>query len=127
MAASIYMILGRIIQLTDGEQHSLINQRWLTKIFVTGDVVAVLLQPTGGALLAMANPTNNFSKVGEEIIIVGLFVQLVMFGFFVAAAAVFHRRMALVQTASAARPEVRWPKYLLTLYLTSVLIWVRSK
>ena len=38
-AASIYMILGRIILLTDGEKHSIIRQKWLTKIFVTGDCI----------------------------------------------------------------------------------------
>jgi hypothetical protein len=39
MAASIYMILGRIILLTDGDSHSLIRRRWITKIFVAGDVI----------------------------------------------------------------------------------------
>jgi hypothetical protein len=46
-AASIYMILGRIILLTDGEHHSLISKRWLTKIFVTGDVVSFMMQGAG--------------------------------------------------------------------------------
>jgi hypothetical protein len=47
MAASIYMILGRIILLTDGEKHALIRRRWLTKLFVTGDVVSLLMQSSG--------------------------------------------------------------------------------
>lgn len=47
MAASIYMILGRIILLTKGEHLSAIKQRWLTKIFVTGDVISLLLQGSG--------------------------------------------------------------------------------
>lgn len=46
-AASIYMILGRIILLTDGESHSLIKQRWLTKTFVIGDVICFCLQSGG--------------------------------------------------------------------------------
>ena len=46
-AASIYMVLGRIILLVDGEQHSLIRKRWLTKIFVTGDVLSFLMQGAG--------------------------------------------------------------------------------
>ena len=37
-AASIYMELGRIILLVDGEHHAIIRKRWLTKIFVVGDV-----------------------------------------------------------------------------------------
>ena len=46
-AASIYMILGRIILLVEGEAHSIIKRRWLTKIFVAGDVVCFLLLAGG--------------------------------------------------------------------------------
>lgn len=46
-AASIYMILGRIILLTEGEHHSLIRRKWLTKIFVFGDVASFMLQSSG--------------------------------------------------------------------------------
>lgn len=47
MAASIYMVLGRIILLTDGDSHSLIRRRWITKIFVAGDVISLLMQSSG--------------------------------------------------------------------------------
>lgn len=46
-AASIYMTLGRIILMVDGERYSLIRQRWLTKIFVLGDVISFLVQGGG--------------------------------------------------------------------------------
>jgi hypothetical protein len=41
------MLLGRIILVTDGESHSLIRKRWLTKIFVIGDVISFLMQGAG--------------------------------------------------------------------------------
>lgn len=41
------MCLGRIILITDGERHSLIRAKWLTKIFVIGDVLSFLMQGTG--------------------------------------------------------------------------------
>lgn len=47
MAASIYMILGRVILLTDGDSHSLVRRRWITKTFVTGDVISLQMQSTG--------------------------------------------------------------------------------
>lgn len=50
-AASIYMVLGRIILLTDGESSSIIRARWLTKIFVAGDVLSFLVQSGGGSFL----------------------------------------------------------------------------
>lgn len=46
-AASIYMILGRIIVSTDAESHSLVKKRWLTKIFVTSDVLSFFIQLAG--------------------------------------------------------------------------------
>jgi len=46
-AASIYMILGRLILLTQSEAYSPIKARWLTKIFVFGDVFSFLVQSGG--------------------------------------------------------------------------------
>ena len=48
-AASIYMILGRIIVTVDAEHHSLIKKKWLTKVFVTSDVITFFVQ-LGGKL-----------------------------------------------------------------------------
>jgi hypothetical protein len=46
-AASIYMVLGRIIVAVDGEKYSFIKKRWLTKIFVTFDVISFLVLAAG--------------------------------------------------------------------------------
>ena len=45
------MILGRIIRLTDGEEYSPIRARWLTKVFVAGDVLSFLAQSGGSYFL----------------------------------------------------------------------------
>lgn len=46
-AASVYMTLGRIIELVDGEKYAIIKRRWLTKLFVCGDVICFLLLAGG--------------------------------------------------------------------------------
>ena len=46
-AASIYMELGRIILLVEGEKHAIIKRRFLTKIFVAGDVLSFITQGSG--------------------------------------------------------------------------------
>lgn len=51
LAASIYMLLGRIILVLQAETHALLKKKWLTKIFVTGDVLSFLLQGAGTCLL----------------------------------------------------------------------------
>ncbi|KAK7579489.1 hypothetical protein V3481_015285 [Fusarium oxysporum f. sp. vasinfectum] len=129
MAASIYMILGRIILLTGGEKCALIRQRWLTKVFVTGDVVLAVdsvfwcvLRPKCGGLMASE---NNF-EAGEKVIIVGLFVQLVFFGVFMVITAVYHKRLRETPTTRSLDLQVRWQVYLVTLYVAGALIWVRS-
>jgi len=47
LAASIYMMLGRIILATDGESYALIKRRWSTKLFVIGDVFSFLIVSSG--------------------------------------------------------------------------------
>jgi len=125
-AASIYIILGRIILLADGEKHSLIRQKWLTKIFVTGDVISFLVQSGGGGI--QASKSEGAMKTGEKLIVVGLFLQLAFFGFFVVVAGLFHER--LQRNCPASRTvdlnTLPWKKHLMVLYMSSGLILVRS-
>lgn len=68
----------------------------------------------------------DMSKMGEKIIVGGLFVQLFFFGCFIIVSAIFHYRMRLAPTHKSLDSSVRWQTYLVTLYVTGVLIWVRS-
>lgn len=47
LAASIYMFLGRIILVLQAEDLALLKKKWLTKLFVTGDVLSFMLQGAG--------------------------------------------------------------------------------
>jgi hypothetical protein len=123
-AASIYMVLGRIILLTEGEHHSMIRAKWLTKIFVTGDVVSFLMQGAGGGIMAGGSIDNY--NTGENIIMGGLIVQIVVFGFFVVVASVFNFRMMKTPTSKVLSHSVPWQKHLTMLYVLSLLIMVRS-
>ncbi|KAF5251081.1 hypothetical protein FANTH_3843 [Fusarium anthophilum] len=114
-AASIYMELGRIIIMVEGESRSLIPLKWLTKMFVVGDVVSFLLQ-AGGTLEAVDN--------GAKIIIGGPFVQLVFFGLLIVVAVAFNWS---IDTSPTGRSHaVPWKKHIHVLYAGSVLIMIRS-
>jgi hypothetical protein len=52
-AASIYMTLGRLIVHLDAENLSLVPVKWLTAIFVTGDVIAFAMQAAGNSFLSI--------------------------------------------------------------------------
>lgn len=46
-AASIYMILGRMILRLNSEKLCIFKKKWLTKFFVTGDVLSFSVQAAG--------------------------------------------------------------------------------
>lgn len=128
-AASIYMTLGRIMRGLGlkGEMCSIIRVKWLTTIFVVGDVFSFLIQGTGAGMMA----AGNDPKLGENIVVGGLFIQIVFFGLFVAAAIIFHvryrRSSASWRTvaASDAPGSFDWERMMVMLYSTSALILVR--
>ncbi|GKT47198.1 protein RTA1 [Colletotrichum spaethianum] len=122
-AATIYMELGRIITVIDGEGHALIRKEWMTKVFVTGDVLSFLLQGGGGGY--QSSGSLEALDTGAKIIIVGLFVQLIFFGFFIIIAAAFHRSVNAAPTGRS-NTSIPWRKHMKTLYLGSFLIMVRS-
>ncbi|KAI5243464.1 RTA1 like protein [Aureobasidium subglaciale] len=105
-AASIYMELGRILDLTEGESRSIIGRKKLTKIFVAGDVISFLTQSGGGGMLASG------SQSGNKIIIGGLVLQLLFFGFFMVSSVIFHRRMNASPTAKVMAIPLPWKKHL---------------
>jgi TRAP-type C4-dicarboxylate transport system permease small subunit len=123
-AASIYMILGRLIRTLRAEQLSMIPVNWVTRIFVTGDVVAFTLQAAGGGI--QSGGSLDMYKLGEKIIIAGLFCQICMFGFFVVTAVLFHRRIKQTPTPIVKRGGIPWLRYLSVLYITSIIILIRS-
>ncbi|KAF7861556.1 hypothetical protein EAF04_008118 [Stromatinia cepivora] len=123
-AASIYMELGRIIELVDGESLAMIRKRWLTKLFVCGDVLSFTLQMAGGGI--MSSGSLDSVHLGEKIVIGGLFVQIAFFGFFVFVSFSFNIRMHLLPTEKAEQRHGVWHKHLNTLYFASMLIMVRS-
>ena len=46
-AATIYMCLGRLIQAVHGEALSPVSPKWMTFLFVTGDVAGLAIQGAG--------------------------------------------------------------------------------
>ncbi|EMT72211.1 RTA1 like protein-domain-containing protein [Fusarium oxysporum II5] len=123
-AASIYMILGRLIRAVDAVHLSLVPVQWVTRIFVTGDVIAFTLQAGGGGV--QSGGTLDMSRIGEKMIVVGLFVQIAIFGFFVCTSILFHYRLYQSPTAESLQGTTPWRRYLYVLYGSSFLILVRS-
>jgi hypothetical protein len=123
-AASIYMELGRIVVLVDGDRYLFVPRRWLTRIFVTGDVLSFFMQGAGGGM--MGSDSASSRDLGEKLIVAGLFVQIVFFGCFVVTAALFHSRLRRNPTQKVITDKPPYLRHLIALYITSILIFVRS-
>lgn len=121
-AATIYMKLGRIIRSIHAEQYSIVRVNWLTKIFVIGNVSSFLIQGTAGGLMA----SGGNASLGQDIVIAGLVIQVVMFGLFIITAVIFQMRMRQYPTRQAFDDDLPWKQHLYTLHTVSLLIMARS-
>lgn len=74
-------------------------------------------------MLVKADDADGF-KMGENIILGGLILQILIFAFFVIVASIWHRRLNALPTVAAA--ELPWKKYIIYLYAASVFITVRN-
>lgn len=88
-AATIYMIYGRLVLFVQAPEASIIMPTRITKIFVCGDVLSFLLQAGGGGMMAQ----EGMAKMGQTIMLVGLFIQLLFFTLFLVISLVFWKRM----------------------------------
>lgn len=116
------MTLGRIIRSVHGEQLSLIRINWLTRIFVTGDVFSFLVQASGAGLMVK----DGSQQMGENLIVAGLVIQVVLFGIFWVTAIIFHTRLSKYPTEASASGNTPWRSGLWMLYAVSAFIMVRS-
>ncbi|KAJ4352607.1 hypothetical protein N0V95_004112 [Ascochyta clinopodiicola] len=122
-AASIYMILGRLILRTDSASYSIVRANWVTKIFVTGDILCFFIQSGGAGMLVQASDQDGVKR-GENIILGGLILQILIFMLFVIVAGTWHRRLESRPTAASA--DISWQKMVRFLYAASIFITIRN-
>lgn len=124
-AASIYMVLGRLIVAVRGEALSPVRPAWLTKIFVGGDVISFLVQVIGAS-----NMSRNFN-MAKTVILLGLVIQILFFGIFVVLAIAVDRRLSRSPTPAAQELDAKsgrmgWRSVLRVIYIASGMIFIRS-
>ncbi|KAJ5919314.1 hypothetical protein N7466_010257 [Penicillium verhagenii] len=124
-AAGIYMFLGRLIKASGYPQMSLIRINWLTKIFVSGDILCFLIQAAGAGKLVGAD-TSAEEETGENIILGGLALQVLFFCVFATCAILFHVRTRRNHILKLVDPSLFLERMLYSLYVCSILITVRN-
>lgn len=125
-AASLYMTLSRLVRALDAAHCAIIPPRWLTRIFVFGDVFSFIIQASGAGLRVQAGMGNNTMdpKLGSHIIVGGLIFQIIIFGLFIVTSLMFHIRFR--RAPGPRSDQIPWPSTLAMLYMTSAFVMIRN-
>lgn len=67
---------------------------------------------------------ESSQKLGKNLVLIGLFIQIVFFGFFLVCSGLVHVR--LNRNPTPASTQASWAKHLYMLYLAGILILIRS-
>jgi hypothetical protein len=122
MAATVYMIFGRLARAMHAENHSIVRVSLLTKLFVGGDVLAFVVQGGAAGLLII----QDLAKFGKALIILGLVIQVLSFGLFMVTSVIFHKRVVNDFTLKSSVMDIPWVRIMRLLYLIGILILARS-
>lgn len=133
LAAGIYFNLSRIV-VVFGTQNSRIPPPWYPRIFITCDVISLVLQAAGGAMASVAEDKAGSDR-GKNIMIAGLVFQVVTMTAFITLAVDFTIRTwgrirvlgdaALEFRYSSLRTSFRFRAFLCALALATLLIFTR--
>lgn len=125
IAATVYMVLGRIVRSFDAEHLCSMRTKWLTFVFVMNDIITFCTQ-IGGAGVQVTGDAKVMA-IGKKVVLAGLIFSLVVFGLFILIAAVFHRRLARLPTpVLAMNPGLKWRPYMWAIYVACVAMVVRN-
>lgn len=124
-AASIYMTLSRLLVYIEGDFVSPIKVKYVTKLFVFGDVLSFLLVSSGAGLQASAETVEK-SKTGSNIVIGGLVIQLIFFSGFLILSSLCHGRLNQHNWRTTFSGKLQWPILFYALYGACILILARS-
>ncbi|KAK6541936.1 hypothetical protein TWF694_007709 [Orbilia ellipsospora] len=127
-AAAIYLCLARIV-MAFGADISRIKPRWYTYIFITCDVLSLVMQSVGGAMASLAN-TDSQLHAGEHISLAGLAWQVFTMTLFMVLCAEFalrclQRKGHFDESQRALRESKRFRYFLFALGAATVFIYVR--
>lgn len=73
--AGIYYLLGQLIQIY-GKQYAILKPLWYTYIFVTCDVISLVIQAAGGGIAAVSLTQYESADTGTHIMVGGLAFQV---------------------------------------------------
>lgn len=80
LAATVYMVLGRMIRAFDAEHLSSMRPKWLTFVFAMNDVICFCTQVGGAGVQVTGDP--KVMDIGKKVVLAGLIFSLFVFALF---------------------------------------------
>ncbi|CAI7598666.1 unnamed protein product [Penicillium palitans] len=124
LAATVYMVLGRIIRSFDAEHLVRMSPKKITVIFVLNDVLTFCTQ-LGGAGVQVTGD-ENVMAIGKKVVLAGLIFSLIVFSFFIWIAVSLHRRLLRNPTDILVINNINWQQYMWTLYAACFALMLRN-
>jgi heme/copper-type cytochrome/quinol oxidase subunit 2 len=104
------MFMGRVVLASGHTKAGIIRPIWLTKIFLGGDILSFLVQAAGARMLVKTDASQSTRDLGKYIVLVRLIIQVLVFGFFLIVAALFHLRAKRVEETKGQLQIFNWQK-----------------
>ncbi|TBU65123.1 RTA1 like protein [Dichomitus squalens] len=81
LVAALFMGFARVVRRLGG-QYSRLRSTWYSRFFLTADIFSLLIQGGGGGIAAQGTTDPHKARLGSNIILGGLFVQIISMTFF---------------------------------------------
>jgi hypothetical protein len=121
LALADYLLVGRLIRLV-GREYSIVNPKFVEYGFIVSDILSIGVQSAGAGLITSGNFKNI--KTGSNVLIGGLGINLLSFCFF--AVITLHLHVSIYRRKPDFTRQERWLTMFYALYLSMILLIVRS-
>lgn len=122
ISAGIYAILSVLINRVGREYSPFLGPKWILAIFITSDAVCTAVQICGAALIGVAKSNDQDATKGNNILLAGLAVQVLVFFIFICLTTVFliKSRKVILQVG------VGMKTFLLAFVVATLLVYLRT-
>ncbi|KAG0418751.1 Protein RTM1 [Dictyocoela roeselum] len=125
LAFTDYLLVGRLIR-TAGHQYSVVNAKFVEIGFIISDFLSIGIQSAGAGLVSRGTLAENLDEAntGSRVLIGGLVINLISFCFF--AIVTFHFHWSISRHKAGFTGREKWVKMFYALYLSIILLIIRS-
>ncbi|KAG9079547.1 hypothetical protein FRC06_007667, partial [Ceratobasidium sp. 370] len=126
--ATVYMLLGRLARHLHADDLLLLRPTIITKVYVTSDILTLLMQATGGGMGATQSQSTR--DLGAKIFLIGFIAQCVSFVSYLLIFVLFVHRMRTWRAPQwRSRPDGQfrhWTTLMWAIALCCIMITIRT-